>query len=49
MPEARRRFLISFKRGDPDCTLLGVPAAARIASRQMARPESNQADGKETQ
>jgi predicted nucleotidyltransferase component of viral defense system len=30
MPEAHRRFLISFKRGDPDWTLLGVPAAARL-------------------
>ncbi len=30
MPEAHRRFLISFKRGDPEWTLLGVPAAAGL-------------------
>jgi predicted nucleotidyltransferase component of viral defense system len=30
MPEAHRRFLISFKGGDPDWALLGVPAAAGL-------------------
>jgi hypothetical protein len=30
MPDSHRRFLISFKRGDPDWALLGVPAAAGL-------------------
>jgi hypothetical protein len=30
MPEAHRRFLLSFKRGEPDWTLLGIPAAAGL-------------------
>jgi predicted nucleotidyltransferase component of viral defense system len=30
MPDAHRRFLVSFKGGDPDWSLLGVPAAAGL-------------------
>jgi hypothetical protein len=30
MPEPHRRFLISFERGEPDWTLLGVPGAAEL-------------------
>jgi predicted nucleotidyltransferase component of viral defense system len=30
MPDAHRRFLISFERGAPDWTLLGVPGAAEL-------------------
>jgi predicted nucleotidyltransferase component of viral defense system len=30
MPEAHRRFLISFERGKPDWALLGVPEAANL-------------------
>ena len=30
MPNEHRRFLISFKRGDPDWALLGLPAAAAL-------------------
>jgi hypothetical protein len=30
MSDAHRRFLVSFKRGDPDWTLLGVPTAAGL-------------------
>lgn len=30
MPDAHRRFLISFERGEPDWPLLGVPAAANL-------------------
>jgi hypothetical protein len=30
MPDTHRRFLVSFKHGDPDWTLLGVPAAAGL-------------------
>jgi hypothetical protein len=30
MPNAHRRFLIAFKRGIPDWTLLGVPGAAGL-------------------
>lgn len=28
MPDEHRRFLVSFERGAPDCSLLGVPGAA---------------------
>jgi predicted nucleotidyltransferase component of viral defense system len=30
MPDAHRRFLLSFERGEPDWALLGVPAAAEL-------------------
>lgn len=30
MPDAHRRFLISFERGEPDWALLGVPGAAEL-------------------
>lgn len=30
MPEAHRRFLVSFERGEPDWDLLGVPGAANL-------------------
>ena len=30
MPPAHRQFLISFERGEPDWTLLGVPDAANL-------------------
>ncbi|HWE17637.1 MAG TPA: nucleotidyl transferase AbiEii/AbiGii toxin family protein [Hyphomicrobiaceae bacterium] len=30
MPEAHRRFLVSFERGEPDWDLLGVPGAADL-------------------
>jgi predicted nucleotidyltransferase component of viral defense system len=30
MPDAHRQFLISFERGEPDWTLLGVPGAADL-------------------
>ena len=30
MPESHRRFLISFERGAPDWTLLGVAGAAEL-------------------
>ena len=30
MPDAHRHFLLGFKRGEPDWTLLGVPAAAEL-------------------
>lgn len=30
MPEAHRRFLIGFKRGEPDWQLLGIPEAQRL-------------------
>jgi hypothetical protein len=30
MPEAHRRFLLSFERGTPDWSLLGVPGAADL-------------------
>ena len=30
MPDAHRRFLISFERGDPDWTLIGLPGAADL-------------------
>jgi hypothetical protein len=30
MPKAHREFLIGFKRGQPDWSLLGVPGAAEL-------------------
>src|SRR5262249_20135640 len=30
MPEAHRRFLVAFERGEPDWDLLGVPGAADL-------------------
>ncbi|QOG21763.1 nucleotidyl transferase AbiEii/AbiGii toxin family protein [Bradyrhizobium sp. SEMIA] len=30
MPEAHRKFLVSFERGEPDWDLLGIPAAADL-------------------
>ena len=30
MPEAHRQFLLSFKRGNPDWTLLGIPGASEL-------------------
>ncbi len=30
MPEEHRRFLISFEKGEPDWSLLGLPEAARL-------------------
>jgi hypothetical protein len=30
MPEAHRRFLVSFERGEPDWPLLGLPAVPEL-------------------
>ncbi|GBQ19172.1 hypothetical protein AA12717_0161 [Gluconacetobacter sacchari DSM 12717] len=30
MPEDHRRFLVGFKRGEPDWTLLGIPEAQHL-------------------
>lgn len=30
MPKNHKQFLISFKRGEPDWTLLGLPAAREL-------------------
>jgi len=37
MPEAHRRFLVGFKRGAPDWTLLGVPGAAELPAVRWKR------------
>lgn len=37
MPEAHRRFLVSFERGQPDWSLLGVPGAADLPAVQWRR------------
>lgn len=37
MPEAHRRFLLSFERGEPDWSLLGVPGVADFPAVQWRR------------
>ena len=34
MPEAHRQFLVSFERGEPEWSLLGVPGAAELPAVQ---------------
>lgn len=37
MPEAHRQFLLSFKRGNPDWPLLGIPGASELPAVQWRR------------
>jgi Nucleotidyl transferase AbiEii toxin, Type IV TA system len=43
MPEAHRRFLVTFECGEPDWSLLGVAGAADLAGHQVAAEKSRYA------